>query len=913
MTAQNSWLFSDGYAVLRAAWTAMDQTYGATAPGIPLSWTDDAADAEDPARISAWAVPPNWTISASIDGPLNGKFVVYENSSSHQVMIVAMGSNGSVRADAPGWLSNIETTGLGQWDSEDLQRRVFLAAERAMGDVTGQQLIVAGDSKGGALAQYIVDSLEFYKNDSDPSNPLARDPLLASLSNSDIGLVARVSPGVSQQLGAGFAFNSPVYDGIQAFYSATEMQDGSQSELISKLGGNYLEGVNPDGTSNFYVHSDGVVPSDSDKSRNFFGISPFTGYLYLYLYLHRLAFSDYDAINSNAGDFSTLISEGATTKSTSLDFSDMQRLGALVSANGQGPEVSTPEALARMAAQVITALATSPIAAMDSVARGSPSYAEITLGLLVAAVPGVEEVLLTIDGYASDAITAINIYHKLADWWNGSSGSRSITPGGETYTATATAEGITLQGSGGDSITATRNGDTTNITLANGDTLTATSANDGLGFSNVSWDFGTSQGAQQFNADGTVTTRTTYASGAYALTVDDGRGNVETDYYTSNGNIYSWSWVHADGSTGSETQFNTGHTVNADGTLINQADYSTETTPDGRYLIASADADTITNSKTYNSSGNVISQTTNVNGGGHNFDTSNTTSQTSTLADGVTLTRVFDSESHLVSDSWTKTDGSSGSDSYNASHAVTGKTTHTDGSSETYSVYPDFYGTPTTFVASSVVSFPIGGPYDATRDQFNSDGALTSDQWQLFDGTTGSDSFASNGAGSGTVLYGDGRHSNVTVGSDGSISIQNIDSSGHQTSLDWWHADGTHGITMQNADGSTEVYAYQVDGTVQETDFAADRSVSYEGTWMAGGLISPDGSQFGKIRNADGTYSINFTDSSSDAQIFKFSGAGVLIGTDHVSEADTSQSSNGFSGTLPDGTQYTVSPPASTA
>src|SRR2546423_321951 len=71
MTAQNSWLFSDGYAVLRAAWTAMDQTYGTTTSNMPLEWTDDAADEANPARNSAWAVPPGWTISASIDSPLS--------------------------------------------------------------------------------------------------------------------------------------------------------------------------------------------------------------------------------------------------------------------------------------------------------------------------------------------------------------------------------------------------------------------------------------------------------------------------------------------------------------------------------------------------------------------------------------------------------------------------------------------------------------------------------------------------------------------------------------------------------------------------------------------------------------------------------------------------------------------------
>jgi hypothetical protein len=42
MTDRNSWLLAD-WSNLKVAWTAMDQTYGATTAGAGLKWIDNAA------------------------------------------------------------------------------------------------------------------------------------------------------------------------------------------------------------------------------------------------------------------------------------------------------------------------------------------------------------------------------------------------------------------------------------------------------------------------------------------------------------------------------------------------------------------------------------------------------------------------------------------------------------------------------------------------------------------------------------------------------------------------------------------------------------------------------------------------------------------------------------------------------
>jgi hypothetical protein len=94
MTSQDSWIFANNFAVIRAAWTAMDQTYGTTTPGNSLQWIDAwSANGFPPREPPPWTYDTQWTLKASIDGEMNGKFVVYENASTHQVMIIAVGTN----------------------------------------------------------------------------------------------------------------------------------------------------------------------------------------------------------------------------------------------------------------------------------------------------------------------------------------------------------------------------------------------------------------------------------------------------------------------------------------------------------------------------------------------------------------------------------------------------------------------------------------------------------------------------------------------------------------------------------------------------------------------------------------------------------------------------------------------------
>ncbi|HET9645297.1 MAG TPA: hypothetical protein VFP68_18525, partial [Burkholderiaceae bacterium] len=208
---------------------------------MKLQWIDDASSTFGgpfAPRSAPWAVPDGWKITDSIEAPMKGKFVVYENSSEKEVMIVAMGTNGN--SDLPGWLSNIQSYGKQQWTLKPgVQKSVFEAANEDLKEVEGDHLIVVGDSKGGALAQFIVQTFVDNRNkllnaegdSSSTAGPLNKgETALLGVSNANIGLIARVAPGIQDQMQKehrGWNPQGASYDDIQAFYAAPKLSDGT--------------------------------------------------------------------------------------------------------------------------------------------------------------------------------------------------------------------------------------------------------------------------------------------------------------------------------------------------------------------------------------------------------------------------------------------------------------------------------------------------------------------------------------------------------------------------------------------------------------------------------------------------------------------------------------------------------------
>ena len=183
----------------------MDQTYGPVVATNALAWYDNAFPKPDVhnAPSSPWSVPANWEVTAVIYGPLGGKTTIYRNKELNQVMIVPMGTKGT--GDWAGWASNITSYGESQWDDADTQQKVFAAADAAIRSVnqpSNAKLIIAGDSKGGALAQFITATLLQDDQNLNLSYGIDFDKLnnLKAIPQSNIAVIGRVAPGVQNQL-----------------------------------------------------------------------------------------------------------------------------------------------------------------------------------------------------------------------------------------------------------------------------------------------------------------------------------------------------------------------------------------------------------------------------------------------------------------------------------------------------------------------------------------------------------------------------------------------------------------------------------------------------------------------------------------------------------------------------------------
>jgi hypothetical protein len=269
---------------------------------------------------------------------------------------------------------------------------------------------------------------------------------LAAVTNDNIALIARVGPGVEAQLGSWVetSQNSPMYQGIQAFYSAPKMEDGSATEVVSQLGGAYLDSTDanptPDDPSNFYQNTQGVVQNAFDYANNGHGG------LATYTHLHRLGYSGYDAANAAHGSFASLVTGALQTTKGSITVSDIESLGNILGTLGQGPTVSNTEAALRLGTTVLTGLALSPLAAIRSLMRGAPSRGEIGTAAVVMLLPGVEEALLVAAGAGALIQNTPGFFHALADLWNKAfkSSAANGASGADLYTASANSSGLTL-------------------------------------------------------------------------------------------------------------------------------------------------------------------------------------------------------------------------------------------------------------------------------------------------------------------------------------------------------------------------------------------------------------------------------------------------------------------------------------
>lgn len=93
-------LQDNNFELVRASWTAMDQTYGTVKPGYVLQPIDNSGAGQ----AQPWQTPSGYVVKAVIeDAGLGGKFTLYKNDQTNTVLLTAIGTNGN--SDSVGWYS----------------------------------------------------------------------------------------------------------------------------------------------------------------------------------------------------------------------------------------------------------------------------------------------------------------------------------------------------------------------------------------------------------------------------------------------------------------------------------------------------------------------------------------------------------------------------------------------------------------------------------------------------------------------------------------------------------------------------------------------------------------------------------------------------------------------------------------
>ena len=472
----------------------------------------------------------------------------------------------------------------------------------------------------------------------------------------------------------------------------------------------------------------------------------------------------------------------------------------------------------------------------------------------------------------------------------------------ETFTIETTPTGFILHGSKGDTLTATISGTHETLQDGKGNELVLTLSSAGTDLVSASYTVGDpTTGTVTFSPGRSSVQTMTYDSGAYATSTDDGWGNITTDYYTRSGVHYASDWAHSDGTSGAIQFAPNGLTAGTNGTPAATPGSEQVVNPDGSWFDVatdSLDTTTITNfSANGTQTGQTVQAATSSDYTAADIDNSKTVSSTVTTPTGVRqVTSYSNSQGLLLKTTWTSTDGSSGTDIFHASGLKQSTVTNADGTKDTINTWPALFtgGAPSS---------------DTTQSHFNADGTLAGDTWQLNDGASGHDSFH-NGAGTGTITHADGSLSTLTVTATGNITVDNLDKRGAAANQDWWHADGTHGITVYDAAGNVaEEFTYQVNGQVIDIIHAQDGTVAGESTVSVGELLNPDGSRFAKAADANGGIDITYWDSNGDATVFQYVGD-TLSSVDHVSitgKGTQGNAHNPFTITFthPDGTTIT--------
>lgn len=400
-------LYARNCELLRAAYTAMDQTYGNIVVGDSLHSIDNANNGDKPPRQQPFETPSGYVVKAVIDSPaeaggFGGKFVVYKNEATNTMLVNAMGTNGN--SDAMGWYANATSYGIDQWEKDKVRSRVFDAMAKA-GIDSDTQIVFNGDSKGGMLAQIMAYDFVTERNKGEQGDFFRNIDLrgFLSVTNDQLAVVAHSSAGIAdylrRQYGDGFDPTWSAFQGISVDYTAFRDSRTGRVDLVSMIGGDTLNGF---GRIRYLENNAIEAPG------LFGGFVPWA---------HRLTESGWSYLGLNGGD----LGAAPLTQRQTLDASEMATIGSYCA--GGGPGMSNVEAYARLGASLTCGLAFSPAAAAVSVWKDGWT-AEATVGTTVAAVPPAQVLFLEL---TAASLTAANIANAVGDLMPETPLTRDIT------------------------------------------------------------------------------------------------------------------------------------------------------------------------------------------------------------------------------------------------------------------------------------------------------------------------------------------------------------------------------------------------------------------------------------------------------------------------------------------------------
>jgi Ca2+-binding RTX toxin-like protein/GH24 family phage-related lysozyme (muramidase) len=441
---------------------------------------------------------------------------------------------------------------------------------------------------------------------------------------------------------------------------------------------------------------------------------------------------------------------------------------------------------------------------------------------------------------------------KIADTWIRADG----TSGGDTYNADGSHAATTNDG----------HGNTTTIQYNAQGVKTADA-----------WSkSGGSSGTDTFNSDGSTASTTRNADGTSTTTTDDGHGDTVNTKFNAQGVKVSDSWIKADGSHGTDT-------FNSDGSGSGTATYV-----DGSSGTTAIDTHGVITIKRYSVAGVLTGS-----------------SVTTTDSAGTILTVNFDAQGVKLSDSWTKTNGSWGTDTFNAdgsSSAGWAKSDGTygdsssDGKGHTWSWTYAPGGKLTEFDASNPDGSTIDHVYlaDGTsiqtnhgadgsveNYQYDANGKVIASSWSSLDGSHGSLVTNADGSSTGASHYADGRNGTYSADGQGNSDSIMYDANGVKIDDSWTKANGTSGYTSYSAQGDSWTWTYDVHGKEIEHVFLGADGRKVDQVFQA------DGSSVETDANADGSSAVVTRDANNKLVERSWKNADGSYG-DQVFQADGS-------------------------